>query len=135
MKTIRTLVFVVIPVVCAACATQQSRTISALPEPPTAQDMQRFQRSPNGDYPGYQRVVVDGQEQFCRQATRGSLSESRVVCLTEAQLRTEHLLAQEQAQQLQRQLQQSEELWHQYSAWPVTDYNADSMTAGIPSSR
>ena len=52
-----------------------------------------------------------------------------------SRLRTEHLLAQEQAQQLQRQLEQSEELWHQYSAWPVTDYNADSMTAGIPSSR
>jgi hypothetical protein len=147
MKTIRTFVFVVIPVVCAACATQQPRTISALPEPPTAQEMQQLKRLPNGSYPGYQRIMVYGQEQFCRQAapdgvvrdstclhvrtyeitTRVSLSESRVVCLTEAELRIEHVVA------LKQQLD-----WMRgsYASAPVgVNYNTSPLTTGTPSSR
>ena len=159
MKAIRTFLFVVIPLVCAACATQHPRTISALPEPPTARDLQQFQRLPNGNYPGYQRIMVNGQEQFCRQksgffvngavqdvsgglraltdavATRDGLSESRVVCLTEAQVRTERLLALEQAQLLQRQLQQQQALWYLNSGWPTTDMNAQQMVANVPAQR
>ena len=107
MKTIRTFVFVVIPVVCAACAIQQPRTISALPEPSKWQeDLQQLQRLPNGNYPGYQRIMVNGQERLCRQTTSDSRSGSRVVCLTEAQLRTEHLQAWDQVQQLELWLEQ-----------------------------
>jgi hypothetical protein len=97
MKTIRTFVFVVIPVVCAACASERPRTISALPEPPTEQDLQYLQRLPDGNYPGYQRIMVNGQERFCRQVPRGLLPESRVLCLTEPELRTVRLLALVQA--------------------------------------
>jgi hypothetical protein len=111
MKTIRTFVFVVIPVVCAACATQQPRTISALPEPQTAQDVQQLQRLPDGNYLGYQRIMANGQDRFCRQTTSDSLSGSRVVCLTEAQVRTEQLLARDQVQQL--------ELWLDRGGGPV----------------
>jgi hypothetical protein len=135
MKTIRAFVFVVIPVICAACATQQPRTISALPEPPTAQGLQQLQRLPNGNYPGYQRIMVNGQEQFCRQTTRSSQSESRVACLTEAQLRTGRLLALEQEDLLQRQLQQSQELWDQYGTWPTTVAAGQPMVANLPNSR
>ena len=120
MKAIRTFVFVVIPVACAACATQQPRTISALPEPPTVQDRLQFQRLPTGNYPGYQRIVVNGLEQFCRQTSRDLLSEGRVICLTEAELRTVHLLALEQAQP---------------GPWSPAADTAQPLITGIPSQR
>lgn len=67
--------------------------------------MQQLQRLPDGNYPGYERIVVNGQERFCRQVPRGLLPESRVLCLTEPELELEtaHLLAREQALQLQLQ--------------------------------
>jgi hypothetical protein len=120
MKTIRAFVFGLIPVVCAACATQQPRTISAFPDPPTVRDLQLLQRLPNGNYLGYQRIVVNGQEQFCRQSVRNWLSDGRVFCLTEAELRTDHLLALEQAQTAPQ---------------PSAADGGQPMIANIPSSR
>ena len=135
MKTIRTFVFAVIPVMCAACATQPPRTISALPELPTAQDLQQFQRLPNGNYPGYQRIVVNGQEKFCRQTLTGSLSESRVFCLTETQLGTERLVALDRVQLLQLQLVKQQDIWQYGGGWPTTAADGQPMVANIPSSR
>lgn len=125
MKMIRSFVFVGVAAVCAACATQPPRTVSALPQPPTArQILQPLAKSPSGDYPGYQRIVVDGQTRYCRQnPTTDPETGSRVVCLTDAQLRTEHLLAQ---QQLRLQEAQSRQDWTR-SPTP----NLDSQAAAV----
>ncbi len=108
MKAINGLVYLAIAGACTGCATPSPRTVSALPDPPSAvQVLQPLMKTPSGDYIGYQRIVVDGQQRYCRQnLTKNPQTESRVVCITEAQLRTEHLLAQERAQLRQTQLLQ-----------------------------
>jgi hypothetical protein len=115
MKTITSLVFVVVAAACAACATHEPatsstapRTLPALPVPQTYTPSQlaALRRTPGGDYPGYQRIVIDdGQTRYCRRATADSQSDSGVVCLREAQLWAEQLIAQRQRLVAQEQKQ------------------------------
>jgi hypothetical protein len=95
MKTVSSLVCVAVVAACAGCATAPPRTLSALPDPPTERQMlQPLKKTASGDFPGYQRIVVDNETLYCRQNSKtNAQTGSRVVCLTEAQLRNEHLLA------------------------------------------
>ncbi len=124
MKTITRFVFVLVAAVLTACATQPPRTLSALPDPPSARQIQgSLWKSSSGDYPGYQRILVDGQERYCRQNPGMSRhAESRLVCLTEAQVRTEHMLAQ------QSQLRQAVEF--ENATRPPTP-NIDNLQAAV----
>ena len=109
MKTIRTFVFVVVPVLCAACASESSHTLPAFPAPPTARDIEQpLEKTAEGTYPGYERIVVDGQELYCRQtAVVDSQTGSKVACMTEAEVRSEHQLAQMKAQLLAQERSQA----------------------------
>ena len=97
MKMINGFIILAVAAACAGCATQPSRTLSALPDAATArQTLRPPVKSASGDYAGYQRIVVDGQERYCRKnEAANSLTESKVVCVTESQLRTDYLLAQQ----------------------------------------
>jgi hypothetical protein len=110
MKTITSCIFVVVAAACAGCATHEpatsgttGRTLPALPQPQTysAATLAALRKTPGGTYPGYQRIVADGRNLYCRKnfATESN-TEGKVICLTEAQLWTEQLRAQERAQEL-----------------------------------
>ena len=110
MKTVMGFIFVVLAAVCAACATEASRTLPALPDPPSAlQIQQSLEKTPSGDYPGYQRIVADGHERYCRR-NLNPLADDKVVCVTEAQVRIEHFQAQQALQAQQSQLAQAQML-------------------------
>ena len=124
MGTIRSFAFAGAAAALAACATQPSRTLPALPDPPAALQLQQpLVKTPSGDYPDYQRIVVDGQELYCRQnQTKNPRTDSKVTCLTEAQLQTEHLLA------LQAQVRRT--LVFETATRPPTP-NLNSVQAGV----
>ena len=107
MKTITSCVLVVVAAASAACATHEpatssaaSHTLPALPQPQTYSPAQltALRKTPGGNYPGYQRIMVDGQTRYCRRSrVTGSNTESKVVCVTEAQIWSEQLRAQQLA--------------------------------------
>lgn len=130
MKTITSFVFVVIAAAGAACATHEPttsstapRTIPALPQPQTYSKAQlaALRKTPGGNYPGYQHIVVDGQNLYCRKnLATDSNAERSVRCLTEAQLWAEQLRAQELANAQEQDLRRSgteqienQEAWRQ----------------------
>ena len=74
------------------------RTLPSHPEeqpaataPPAAPVKQQI-----GDYLGYQRIVVNGQERYCRNdKATGSRTQRTAVCLTQAQVKAEQLKTEE----------------------------------------
>jgi hypothetical protein len=111
MTTITGFVFVMVAAACAACATHgpatssTARTLPALPQPQiySASQLAALRRTPGGNYPGYQRIRVDGQAHYCRKnRATGSDTESTVVCITEAQIWAEQLRVQELASAQER---------------------------------
>jgi len=104
MKTITGFIFLVAAAVCTACATQESATLPSHPEgQATAAQRSAFEKKPGDNYPGYQRIVVNGQERYCRNdLATGSHTERKAVCLTEAQMKAEQLRAQEFLLQVER---------------------------------
>jgi hypothetical protein len=132
MKTIRSFVFVTVAAACAGCATHEpgssgttAHTLPAFPQPQTysAAQLAALRKTPGGDYPGYQRIVVDGQARYCRRNLATGLglnAESKVICITEAQVWAEQqraqLLASAQQEQLRRsgtEQLESQEAWRQ----------------------
>lgn len=79
MKMINGFIVLAIASACVGCATQPPRTLSALPD--TQPSSKAY----------YQRIVEDGQVRYCRTVPVRANTESRVVCLTEAQLQAEQL--------------------------------------------
>ena len=69
MKTISGFILVMVAAACAACATQRT-----LPSHPVVQS--------GGYIPGYQHVLVDGQDRYCY--AKGSGTERKAICLTDA---------------------------------------------------
>ncbi len=56
-----------------------------------------------GAYDGYTRVVIDGQERYCRNdVATGSHTERHTVCLTSAQVAAEQVRAQDFIEKVQR---------------------------------
>lgn len=56
-----------------------------------------------GDYAGYTRVVMDGQELYCRNdVATGSRTERHTVCLTPAQVAAQQARAQDYINKVQR---------------------------------
>jgi hypothetical protein len=56
-----------------------------------------------GAYDGYTRVVIDGQERYCRDdVATGSHTERHTVCLTRAQVAAEQVRAQDFIEKVQR---------------------------------
>jgi hypothetical protein len=100
MKTFGGLILLVIAAACEGCATQRT-----LPSHPVAES--------GGSFPGYQRVLVDGQERYCY-AVRTD-TERKAVCATAAQLEAEQ-------QHLARSVQ--------YGSRPLTP-NVDAQYAGV----
>jgi hypothetical protein len=92
MKTIASFVLVAVAAVCTACAAHPGS-------------------SP--DYPGYKRVMLDGQERYCY--ATGSGTERKAVCFTRVQV--------QQAQLRQAQLLQN-------GTSPPTP-NLDAQQAGL----
>jgi hypothetical protein len=85
---------------CAGCATERT-----IPSHPLAQA--------GGSFPGYQRVMVDGQERYCYAVRSGT--ERKAVCATAAQLEAEQ-------QRLARTVE--------YGSRPLTP-NVDAQYAGV----
>ena len=111
MKPITSFALVAVAASLAACATRKPaastappRTVPALPEARTysAAQLAALQAAPGGEYPGYQRIMVEGQVRYCRKnLATGSPTESMAICLTEAGLWAEQrraLLEQARAQ-------------------------------------
>jgi hypothetical protein len=119
MKTITSFVFVVVAAACAGCATNEPatsfaapRTLAALPQPQiySAAQLNALRKTPGGNYPGYQHIVADGQNLYCRKnRTTDSNTETTVICLTEAQIWTEQLRAQVSALERAQQLASAQE--------------------------
>ena len=104
MKTITGFIFLVTAAACAACATREPPTLPSHPEAQaTASELGALVKKPGDNYPGYQRIVVDGQERYCRNdLATGSHTERKAVCLTEAQVKAEQLRAQEFLHEVER---------------------------------
>lgn len=123
MKTITGFVFLMGAMACAVCAAQTPATSSApvsaaapesdsvpprtLPSHPDAQSTPSppaaAPKGHGGAYAGYQRVVSNGQERYCRNdVATGSHTERKAVCLTEAQVRLQELKTQQFMQEVER---------------------------------
>ena len=100
MKSFSGLILLVVAAASAGCATERS-----LPSHPVAESGRSF--------PGYQRVLVDGQERYCY-AVRTE-TERKAVCATAAQLEAE-----------QQRLARSVE----YGSRPFTP-NVDAQYTGV----
>ena len=60
-------------------------------------------RGTQGSYAGYTRVVISGQELYCRNdVATGSRTERHTVCLTHAQVAAQQVKAQDYIDQVQR---------------------------------
>ena len=100
MKTFSALMLLAVAAACVGCATERT-----LPSHPVAES--------GGSFPGYQRVLVDGQERYCY-AVRTD-TERKAVCATAAQLEAEQL-------RLARSVE--------YGSRPLTP-NVDAQYAGV----
>jgi hypothetical protein len=101
MKPIARFAFLMGATACAVCTAQTPavppRTLPSHPEEQSAttQPVEPVKKQ-LGDYAGYQRIVVNGQERYCRNdKATGSRTERTGVCLTAAQVRAEQLRVQE----------------------------------------
>ena len=123
MKTITGFVFLTVAAACAVCTAQTPAPSSApaaaaaptedavpprtLPSHPDAQTDASQPAAPpkgyGGAYTGYQRVVSNGQERYCRNdVATGSHTERKAVCLTEAQVRLQQIKTQQFMQEVER---------------------------------
>jgi hypothetical protein len=104
MKTITGLILLVVAGACTACATQEPPTLPSHPEgQAVAPQIGALEKKPGDNYPGYQRIVVNGQERYCRNdMATGSHTERKAICLTQAQVKAEQLRAQEFMLEVQR---------------------------------
>ena len=137
LKTITGAVFLMGAMACAVCAAQTPATSSgpvaaAAPEndavpprtlpshPPEAQSAASKptaapSKSYGGAYTGYQRVVSNGQELYCRNdVATGSHTERKAVCLTQAQVRIEQLKAEQFMLDMQRKAGSEQQLTYIY---------------------
>jgi hypothetical protein len=136
MKTIAAFIVLMSATACAVCAAQSpatssAPTASATPEndtvpprtlpshPPeaesTAAKPAAQSKTYGGAYTGYQRVVSNGQERYCRNdVATGSHTERKAVCLTEAQVRIEQLKAQQFMLDMQRRAGSERQLTYIY---------------------
>jgi hypothetical protein len=107
MKLITQFAFLMCATACAVCTAQTPATSPApavpprtLPSHPEEQSVTPKPAGPVkkqlGDYAGYQRIVVNGQERYCRNdKATGSRTERTGVCLTASQVQAEQLRVQE----------------------------------------
>jgi hypothetical protein len=123
MKTITGFVFLMGATAFAVCAAQTPAPSSApvaavvpaaesvpprtLPSHPDVQSAAAQPAAPptghGGAYAGYQRVVSNGQERYCRNdVATGSHTERKAVCLTESQVRLQELKTQQFLQEVER---------------------------------
>lgn len=136
MKPTTTFILLIGAMACAVCAAQTPATSSApaaaaasktdavpprtLPShPPEAQSAASKPSAPakayGGAYTGYQRVVSNGQELYCRNdVATGSHTERKAVCLTQAQVRIEQLKAQQFMLDMQRKAGSERQLTYIY---------------------
>jgi hypothetical protein len=72
------------------------RTIPSHPDPQTTASHTLAPPDGHGaEYKGYQRIVFDGQELYCRNdVSTGSHANRKPVCLTEAQMKSQQLAVQ-----------------------------------------
>ena len=125
MKTITGFVFLTVAAACAVCIAQTPaassapvttaaptedavppRTLPSHPDP-NAPSVASQPAAPSkgygGAYAGYQRVVSNGQERYCRNdVATGSHTERKAVCLTEAQVRLQQIKTQQFMQEVER---------------------------------
>jgi hypothetical protein len=151
MKTITSCVVVAVAAACAGCATHAPAisgtapgTVPALPvaHAYSAAQLAELRKTPGGEYPGYQRILVDGQTRYCRKnLATDSATDRPVICLTEAQLWAEQLRAQElasaQAEDRRRDATQqleSQEAWRQ-QAQNIAVNNPVTVPMGMPATR
>ena len=134
-KTIAGAVFLLGAMACTVCAAQTPAPSSApvasaatetdavpprtLPSHPEAQSAESKPVAPSrtygGAYTGYQRVVSNGQELYCRNdVATGSHAERKAVCLTEAQVRIERLKAEQFMLDMQRKAGSEQQLTYIY---------------------
>ncbi len=99
MRTVTGVVIVLGAGVLAACAARPPQSI-AFSQP---QILPGTPLENAGTFRGYKRIVIDGQERYCRNdLATGSHTERKAVCLTEAQWRTQQALAEQLMLEIER---------------------------------
>ncbi len=143
MKTFTGFIFLAAVAACTLCAAQTPatssapaaaaessatatdvppRTLSSHPDTPGAPQSAPPQNRPGGDYVGYQRIVVNGRELYCRNdKATGSHTERNAVCMTEAQVKAEQLRARMLIEELDRRT----------GSIPVQPYMFGGMSPGV----
>ena len=118
MKTLTGFILLIGIAACSASAadTVPPRTLPSHPEPQSAtSESAATSKEYGGAYAGYQRIVSNGQERYCRNdVATGSRTERKAVCLTAAQMRIEQLKAQQFVLDMQRRAGAERQLTYIY---------------------
>ena len=99
MGTVNLAAIALLAAVLSACAAQPPKSI-AFSQP---QVLPGTPQENAGTFRGYKRIVIDGQERYCRNdLATGSHTERKAVCLTEAQWRVQQALAEQLMLEIER---------------------------------